>query len=107
LNATNGATLNGRLYVRDFSHTIHDSNTGTLIGNFSAKNPPVFSGNRGFFLHEDAFVPLLEARDVNTNEILWNFAGDGFLQSAVLHSHSRYPQQNKARTKTVTRTRLS
>ena len=75
---------NGRLYVRDFSHTIHDSNTGTLIGNFSAKNAPVFSGNRGFFLHEDAFVPLLEARDVNTNEILWNFAGDGFLQSAVL-----------------------
>lgn len=82
---TTPVLYNERLYVRDFSnHTIHDSNTGAIIGNFSAKNAPVFSGSRGFFLHEDAFVPLLEARDVNTHEILWNFAGDGFLQSAVL-----------------------
>lgn len=75
---------NERLYVRDFSHTIHDSNTGTIIGNFSAKNAPVFSGSRGFFLHEDGFEPLLEARDVNTHTVLWSFAGDGFLQSALL-----------------------
>ncbi|HKY44208.1 MAG TPA: PQQ-binding-like beta-propeller repeat protein [Pyrinomonadaceae bacterium] len=75
---------NERLYVRDFSHTIHDSNTGTVIGNFSAKNAPVFSGSRGFFLHEDGFVPVVEARDVNTNAVLWSFAGDGFLQSALL-----------------------
>ena len=78
---------NERLYVRDFSDTIHDSNTGAVIGNFTSKHAPAFSGNRGFFLNgPDGFgsFGILEARDVNTNSLLWSFAGDGSLQSAVL-----------------------
>ena len=81
------ALYNGRLYVRDFTDTIFDSQTGTVIGNFNAKNTPAFSGNRGFFLngpHSFGSFGTLQARDVDTNSVLWNFSGDGTLQSAVL-----------------------
>src|SRR5687767_3048354 len=81
------ALFNNRLYVRDSFDTIFDSLTGTIIGNFNAKNTPAFSGDKGFFLngpHGFGTFGVLEARDVNTNSVLWTFAGDGFLQSAVL-----------------------
>src|SRR4029078_6733243 len=81
------ALFNDRLYVRDFSDTIFDSNTGSIIGNFNAKNTPAFSGTRGFFLNGPHFFGsygTLQARDVNTDSLLWSFSGDGFLQSAVL-----------------------
>ncbi|HSB27888.1 MAG TPA: PQQ-binding-like beta-propeller repeat protein, partial [Pyrinomonadaceae bacterium] len=81
------ALYDGRLYVRDFSDTIFDANTGSITGSFNAKNTPAFSGSRGFFLNGPHFFGsygTLEARDVNTNSLLWSFAGDGFLQSAVL-----------------------
>ncbi|HEX6731751.1 MAG TPA: PQQ-binding-like beta-propeller repeat protein, partial [Pyrinomonadaceae bacterium] len=81
------AFYDGRLYVRDFSDTIFDANTGSITGNFNAKNTPAFSGSRGFFLNGPHFFGsygTLQARDVNTNSLLWSFSGDGFLQSAVL-----------------------
>ena len=81
------ALYNNRLYVRDSTGTIHDSFTGALIGNFIAKNTPVFSGNNGFFLEgPNGFGSFgtLRGRDVDTNAVLWSFAGDGQLQSAVL-----------------------
>jgi outer membrane protein assembly factor BamB len=81
------ALYNGRLYVRDFQDTIFDAQTGTIIGTFNAKNTPAFSGSRGFFLdgpHGFGSFGTLRARDVNTNTVLWSFAGDGQLQSAVL-----------------------
>ena len=81
------ALYNGGLYVRDSSDTIFDSQTGTIIGSFNAKNTPAFSGSRGFFLdgpHSFGSFGTLRARDVNTNTVLWSFAGDGHLQSAVL-----------------------
>ena len=81
------ALYNGRLYVRDFSDTIFDGDTGSIIGNFNAKNTPAFSNNKGFFLNGPHFFGsygTLQARDVNTNSVLWSFSGDGFLQSAVL-----------------------
>ena len=81
------ALYDGRLYVRDSSDSIFDANTGSIIGSFNAKNTPAFSGSRGFFLNGPHFFGsygTLEARDVNTNSLLWNFSGDGFLQSAVL-----------------------
>ena len=81
------ALYNGRLYVRDSSDTIFDGNTGSIIGNFNAKNTPAFSGDKGFFLNGPHFFGsygTLQARDVNTNSVLWSFSGDGFLQSAVL-----------------------
>ena len=81
------ALYNGRLYVRDFSDVILDSQTGTVVGNYNAKNTPAFSGSRGFFLngpHSFGSFGTLQARDVNTNSVLWSFSGDGTLQSAVL-----------------------
>jgi outer membrane protein assembly factor BamB len=81
------ALYNGRLYVRDFSDTIFDSETGAIIGSFNAKNTPAFSGTRGFFLngpHSFGTFGTLEARDVTSNSVLWSFAGDGRLQSAIL-----------------------
>ena len=81
------ALYNGRLYVRDFSDTVFDSQTGTIIGNFNAKNTPAFSGSMGFFLNGPHFFGsygTLQARDVNSNSVLWSFTGDGFLQSAVM-----------------------
>ncbi|HKP37753.1 MAG TPA: PQQ-binding-like beta-propeller repeat protein [Pyrinomonadaceae bacterium] len=81
------ALYNNRLYVRDFSDKIFDSQTGTIIGSFNAKNTPAFSGNLGFFLngpHYFGSYGTLEARDVDSNALVWSFTGDGFLQSAVL-----------------------
>jgi outer membrane protein assembly factor BamB len=81
------ALYNGRLYVRDFTDTIFDSQTGSIVGTFNAKNTPAFSGSRWFALdgpHGFGSFGTLRARDVNTNAVLWSFAGDGFLQSAVL-----------------------
>jgi hypothetical protein len=66
---------------------LFDSQTGTIVGSFNAKNTPAFSGTRGFFLNGPHFFGsfgTLQARDVNTNSVLWSFAGDGRLQSAVL-----------------------
>jgi outer membrane protein assembly factor BamB len=83
----NPALYHDRLYVRDSTGTIHDSFTGALIGNFVAKNTPAFSGNTGFFLEGPTFFGsfgTLRGRDVDTNAVLWSFAGDGSLQSAVL-----------------------
>src|SRR5690349_12621467 len=81
------ALYNGRLYVRDFTDSIFDSQTGSIIGTFNAQNTPAFSGNRGFFLEGPqgfGSPGTLRAHDVNTNAVLWSFAGDGALQSAVL-----------------------
>jgi len=85
---TTPVLYNGRLYVRDvLGDAIFDSNTGQIIGSFNSKNPPVFSGSRGFFLngpHSFGTFGTLEARDVNTNSLLWSFSGDGSLQSGIL-----------------------
>jgi outer membrane protein assembly factor BamB len=81
------ALYDGRLYVRDFSDRIFDSQTGTIIGTFNAKNTPAFSGNMGFFLngpHGFGSFGALEGRDVSTNSVVWSFSGDGQLQSSVL-----------------------
>jgi outer membrane protein assembly factor BamB len=81
------ALYNGRLYVRDFQDRVFDSQTGTILSNFNAKNTPAFSGNLGFFLngpHSYGSSGILEAHDVNTSALVWSFSGDGFLQSAVL-----------------------
>ena len=81
------AVYSNRVYVLDSTGTIHDSFNGALIGNFVAKNTPVFSGSTGFFLEGPNFFGsfgTLRARDVDTNAVLWSFAGDGQLQSALL-----------------------
>ena len=79
---------NGRLYVRDFVDTIFDSDTGTIVGNFNAKNAPAFSGDFGFFLngpHGFGSFGTLEARHLQAFDFpFWNFFGDGTLQSGIL-----------------------
>lgn len=79
---------NGLLYTRDLDGSIYDSQTGTIIGSFNAKNAPVFSGNMGFFLngpHTYSAPGTLEGRDLsNNNALVWSFAGDGFLLSGLL-----------------------
>jgi outer membrane protein assembly factor BamB len=77
----------GRLYVRDFVDQIFDAATGTIIGSFNAKNTPAFSGNYGFFLngpHGFGSFGTLQANEVTSNTNIWNFFGDGTLQSGVL-----------------------
>jgi len=84
------AVYNGRLYARTPSYTsdrIYYSLEGGYAGDFTSKSAPAFSGNRGFFLTGNRFGPppgFLEARDLNTNVVLWTFIGDGSLQSAIL-----------------------
>ncbi len=87
VNATSGAVLRtapvDNRDSSDSTNTIFDSQTGS----FDAKNTATFSGNRGFFLdgpHGFGSSGTLQARDVNTNALLWSFSGDGFLRSAVI-----------------------
>lgn len=81
---------NGRLYVRDSTDSIWDSQTGVQIGTYNTKNAPVFSGSRGYFLngpHGYGSYGTLEGRDLsNNNSVVWSFAGDGQLQSGVLYA---------------------
>jgi hypothetical protein len=84
------AVYNGRAYVRTPSFStdrIYYSQEGGYAGDFISKSAPAFLGNRGFFLNGNRFGPppgVLEARDLNTNAVLWTFIGDGLLQSAIL-----------------------
>lgn len=74
------AATGGQLWT-DSTDTIFEKQT------VNAKNTRAFSGNRAFFLagsHEFGAPGILQARDVNTNALLWSFSGDGFLRSAVL-----------------------
>ncbi len=81
------ALYNGRLYVRDFSDYIFDSQTGAQVGSFVAKNIPAFAGNMGFIMNGPKYFgsyATLEGRDLSSNTVTWTFAGDGKLQSAPL-----------------------
>lgn len=81
---------NNRLYVRSpGSNTdwIYDSQTGGTFDTFMSKSAPAFSGSNGFFLNGPmsfGSYGTLEGRDLNSNLVLWTFAGDGFLQSSML-----------------------
>ena len=81
---------NNRLYVRDVSSNtdwILNSQTGGTLDTFSSKSAPAFSGNMGFFLNGPKWFGsygTLEGRTVDTNSVLWTFAGDGHLQSSML-----------------------
>jgi outer membrane protein assembly factor BamB len=78
---------NGRLYVRDSSDYIFDSETGTYLGTFDSRTTPAFSGNMGFFLSADNYLysnGTLQGMDLNSNTIVWSFAGDGYLRSAPI-----------------------
>lgn len=79
------ALFNDRLYVRDFSNIILDTQTGAQVGSFVSKNIPAFSGNMSFMLNNpNSAYGALEGRNLDTNTVTWSFAGDGSLISAPL-----------------------
>lgn len=82
------ALYNGRLYVRDYTpNYIFDSMTGAKVGNFISKNIPAFSGNMSFILNGSQYYEsygTLEGWNLDSNTVMWSFAGDGYLQSAPL-----------------------
>lgn len=79
---------NGRLYAREYNPDyILDSLTGGVTGSFISKSAPVFWNNTAVYMNGPKYFGsygVLEARDVNTNMLLWTFGGDGQLQSGML-----------------------
>lgn len=77
------AYANGLLYVRDpldGGGEIFDASVGTKVGTFTATPIPALSTQTGFFQH----AGTLQAIDLTTHNVLWNFTGDGSLVSAPI-----------------------
>jgi outer membrane protein assembly factor BamB len=77
---------NGLLYMRDWSSTfglIFNAATGIQSGNFSESSSapiPAFSTQIEFFQNNGT----LQGIDLTTRNVLWSFAGDGYLVSAPI-----------------------
>jgi outer membrane protein assembly factor BamB len=87
IDAATGTVLSTAPVDNEHSTDSTDTSFDSQTGIFKAKNTPALSGNRRFFLNSpDGFgsAETLQARDVNTNALLWSFSGDGFLRSGVL-----------------------
>ena len=78
---------NGKLYVREpfFAPPdtqpvgkIFDATSGTLVGSFSSTPIPAIGASTAFFLTGGS----LQAIDLASNQLLWDFSGDGQLVSA-------------------------
>jgi outer membrane protein assembly factor BamB len=77
------AFANDRLYMRDWTNPvslIFNAATGVQTDTFTASAIPAFSAQSGFFLD----AGMLRAVDLNTQNALWNFTGDGSLVSAPI-----------------------
>src|SRR5260370_3547315 len=76
----------GREYVRDaFGFPTNgitlDANTGTNLGlGFNADVAPAFAGNLGVYVHNNTVSGV----DLNSQQVLWSFTGDGRIDSAPL-----------------------
>lgn len=76
---TTAAYANNLLYVRgDSSNKIFNSATGNVVGNFTSNSIPALSAQAGFFLNGN----ILQGMDLISQEIKWNFTGDGGIASA-------------------------
>jgi outer membrane protein assembly factor BamB len=71
---------NGRLYVRDpiTSNSVYDAATGAVVGEFNAGPAPAIGDTNGYFLSNGT----LRGVELNSEKVLWGFAGDGDLVSA-------------------------
>jgi outer membrane protein assembly factor BamB len=74
-----------QLHVRDSYCTqanglVLNANTGTVIRGFNSNRPPAFLGNLALFLQNGT----LHGANSTNGQILWSFAGDGQLTSALL-----------------------
>jgi outer membrane protein assembly factor BamB len=72
----------GRVYTRDFfGDLILDAGSGALLGTYTATTIPAFDVNgHGYFLSDG----VLSAVDLSTEQTLWQFTGDGQLDSAPI-----------------------
>src|SRR5260370_27061732 len=74
----------GRLYVRNATSnvtgSIIDSQTGALVGSYSAGPAPALAGGMRFTLAGQT----LNAVDLQTGSTVWSFCGDGTLSSAPI-----------------------
>ncbi|HLW35770.1 MAG TPA: PQQ-binding-like beta-propeller repeat protein, partial [Chthoniobacterales bacterium] len=76
----------GRVFVRDASGfptngITLDAATGTNLGlGFNADVAPAFTGNLGVYVHNN----ILSVADIDTQQVLWTFTGDGRIDSAPL-----------------------
>ncbi len=74
----------GRLYVRDAtskpSGSVLDSQTGALVGSYSAGPAPAVAGSQRYALTGQT----LSAVDLQTGATVWTFGGDGTLSSAPI-----------------------
>jgi outer membrane protein assembly factor BamB len=72
--------LYARYTTQEGGNLILDAGTGAELGTFAADAPPAFTGNQGFFRTGST----LTARDLTTNAVLWQFSGDGQLDTAPI-----------------------
>ena len=76
---------NGRVWLRDtgikYPRSVAlDATTGAFVDTFDAAYAPAFDGPTGYFLSDG----ILTARNVESQAVLWSFAGDGRLGNAPL-----------------------
>lgn len=74
---------NGSLYVRDWTSyppKIFDAATGAILGNFTSTAIPVLTTQTGFYLN----AGTLQGVNLNSRNVIWNFAGDGRLTLAPI-----------------------
>jgi len=70
------------VFVRDYanSNSILNADTGAVVGTFGATAPPAVSGKIGYFLDGTT----LSAVNPATSRLLWEFSGDGSINSPPL-----------------------
>jgi outer membrane protein assembly factor BamB len=76
---SNPVLYGNRLFTRDSgSGYVLDSGDGHLLDDFSSTTPPAFADGVGLYMTG----PGVRAEDASTGSGLWNFSGDGALDSA-------------------------
>ena len=81
------ALYRGRLYVRDplTGNLILDATTGRAVGSFSGATAPAFYGSLGIFLTGMNGWRGLEAVDLDTGFVAWNFTpADGLVTPPIV-----------------------
>lgn len=75
---------NGTLYAPNgfgtYNGDTFNAETGALLGEYSADNPPALTGTTGYFLQSGT----LRGITLSSNTILWSFAGDGALVTSPI-----------------------
>lgn len=79
--------FNNRVYVRDWSMSpvVLNAKNGKIIGSFSSDEPPAFwLTPQGKTVQLSRVGSTVYAIDASTQNILWQFSGDGSLDSSII-----------------------